>query len=90
VLLLDEPTRGIDVGARRAIYQQLFSLAAQGLAIIAVSSELEEIFGIADSILVMSEGRVTGKLTRAEFSEHAYMNLAAPPEPSEQAVGNLR
>jgi branched-chain amino acid transport system ATP-binding protein len=78
VLLLDEPTRGIDIGARRAIYQLLFSLARQGLSIIFVSSELDEVMGIADRALVMSEGRVTGELEREDFSEHAFMTLASP------------
>jgi ribose transport system ATP-binding protein len=78
VLLLDEPTRGIDIGARRAIYQLLFSLARQGLAILFVSSELDEVMGIADRALVMSEGRMMGELERKDFSEHAFMHLASP------------
>lgn len=78
VLLLDEPTRGIDIGARRAIYQLLFSLARNGLTILFVSSELDEVMGIADRALVMSEGRITGELERKDFSEHAFMTLASP------------
>jgi ribose transport system ATP-binding protein len=78
VLLLDEPTRGIDIGARRAIYGLLFSLARQGMTIIFVSSELEEVMGIADKAYVMSEGRVTGLLSRKDFSEHAFLSLASP------------
>lgn len=77
VLLLDEPTRGVDVGARREIYSLLFSLAARGMGILFVSSELEEVLGIADRIVVMSEGSVTGTLVRNNFSEHAVMTLAA-------------
>jgi ribose transport system ATP-binding protein len=77
VLLLDEPTRGVDVGARREIYSILFDLAAQGLAILFVSSELEEVLGIADRALVMSEGRITGELPRAQLSEHSIMALAS-------------
>lgn len=77
VLLLDEPTRGVDVGARREIYSILFDLAAQGLAILFVSSELEEVLGIADRVLVMSEGCITGDLARAELSEHSIMALAS-------------
>lgn len=80
VLLLDEPTRGIDIGARRAIYQLLFSLAQHGLAIVFVSSELEEVMGIADRALVMSDGRITGILERKDFSEHALMHLASPDQ----------
>ncbi len=77
ILLLDEPTRGVDVGARRELYQILFSLAAKGLSIVVVSSELEEILGISDRVVVMCEGEVSGELARSEFSEHAVMSLAA-------------
>jgi len=87
VLLLDEPTRGIDIGARRAIYQLLFSLAQQGLAIIFVSSELEEVMGVADKALVMSEGAITGTLKRKDFSERAFMLLASSqPEGSDKST----
>jgi ribose transport system ATP-binding protein len=78
VLLLDEPTRGVDVGARRELYAILFSLASRGLALIVVSSELEEVLGISDRVLVMCDGAITGELPRDEFSEHAVMGLAAP------------
>lgn len=77
VLLLDEPTRGVDVGARREIYSILFQLAAQGMAILFVSSELEEVLGIADRVLAMSDGEITGELSREEASEHAIMSLAS-------------
>jgi ribose transport system ATP-binding protein len=77
VLLLDEPTRGVDVGARREIYSILFQLAEQGMAILFVSSELEEILGIADRVLVMSDGEIKGQLSRAEASEHTIMSLAS-------------
>jgi ribose transport system ATP-binding protein len=77
LLLLDEPTRGIDVNARKSIYKLLLSLAEQGLAILFVSSELEEVMGISDRILVMNEGVVTGELLRPNFSEQAIMALAA-------------
>jgi len=78
ILLLDEPTRGVDVGARRELYVILFSLAARGMALIVVSSELEEVLGISDRVLVMCEGAITGELSRDDFSEHAVMSLAAP------------
>lgn len=78
VLLLDEPTRGVDVGARRELYAILFSLAAEGLAIVVVSSELEEVLGISDRVVIMCEGAITGELARSDFSEHAVMSLAAP------------
>ena len=78
VLLLDEPTRGIDVGAKQEIYALVRALAAEGLAIAMVSSELPELLLLADRIMVMSEGRCTGFLDRAEASEEAIMHLAAP------------
>jgi ribose transport system ATP-binding protein len=78
VLLLDEPTRGIDVGAKEEIYELVFRLAREGLAIMVVSSELPELLLLADRILVMSEGRQAGVLSREEASEEAIMHLAAP------------
>jgi ribose transport system ATP-binding protein len=83
VLLLDEPTRGIDVGAKEEIYALMESLAESGVAIFFVSSELEEIMGMSDRVLVMHEGRLGGQLLRAELSEQAIMSLAtgATPRP---------
>jgi ribose transport system ATP-binding protein len=77
VLLLDEPTRGIDVGAKQEIYELIFGLAGQGLAIVLVSSELPELLLLADRILVVSEGRPRGMLSRDTASEEAIMRLAA-------------
>lgn len=77
ILLLDEPTRGVDVGARREIYSLLFKLAEQGMAILFVSSELEEVIGISDRVLVMSDGEIRGELPRASLSEHAIISLAS-------------
>jgi len=76
VLLLDEPTRGIDVGAKQEIYQLMEELAANGMAILFVSSELEEILGMSDRVLVMREGCISGELAREELSEEAIMHLA--------------
>jgi ribose transport system ATP-binding protein len=76
VLIVDEPTRGIDVGAKAEIYRLLRQLADTGVAIIAVSSDLEEILNISDRIAVMYEGMITGILSRDQFSEEAVMNLA--------------
>lgn len=76
VLLLDEPTRGIDVGARHEIYSLMEELARQGIAILFVSSEMEEILGMSDRALVMHEGRITGELQRDQLSEEAVMQLA--------------
>jgi ribose transport system ATP-binding protein len=76
VLLLDEPTRGIDVGARAEIYDRLHALAAAGLAVLFVSSELEEVLSLADRVLVMHEGRIAGCLPRALMTEAAIIALA--------------
>ncbi len=76
VLLLDEPTRGIDIGAKQEIYSLMEELAEQGVAILFVSSEMEEILGMSDRTLVMHEGRITGELQRNELSEEAVMQLA--------------
>ncbi|MFK7778738.1 MAG: sugar ABC transporter ATP-binding protein [Gimesia sp.] len=76
VLLLDEPTRGVDVGAKEEIYHLMVELAAKGMAILFVSSDLEEILGISDRVLVMHEGQLTGELSREEMSEKAIMQLA--------------
>jgi ribose transport system ATP-binding protein len=76
ILLLDEPTRGIDVGAKQEIYQLMEKLAREGMAILFVSSEMEEILRMPDRALVMHEGRITGELKRSELSEEAIMHLA--------------
>ena len=76
VLIFDEPTRGIDVGAKSEIYSLIRDLAAQGVSLIVISSEMEEVLGISDRIAVMHEGKITGILSRPEFSEEAVMRLA--------------
>ena len=76
LLMLDEPTRGIDVGAKREIYRLMEKLAGDGMAILFVSSEMEEVLGMADRALVMHEGRIAGELARNELSEQAIMQLA--------------
>ena len=76
ILLLDEPTRGIDVGAKQEIYQLMEKLAKEGLAVLFVSSEMEEIMGMSDRTIVMHEGRITGELQRSELSEESIMQLA--------------
>jgi ribose transport system ATP-binding protein len=80
VLIFDEPTRGIDVGAKAEIYELIRNLAAKGVAVIVISSEMEEVLGISDRIAVMHEGRLTGILERAHFSEEAVMRLATGTE----------
>jgi len=76
VLFLDEPTRGIDVGAKQEIYAQINRLAESGLAIVLISSELPEVLGLSDRIIVLHEGRVTGEFTRAEATPEAVMSCA--------------
>ena len=76
VLVLDEPTKGVDVGAKAAIYEIMGELAQQGYAIIMISSEMPEILGMCDRIVVMCEGRVTGELSRAEATQEKILELA--------------
>ena len=76
ILFLDEPTRGIDIGAKREIYALMEDLAKQGVAILFVSSELEEVIGMSDRALVMHEGRLAGALKREELGEESIMRLA--------------
>jgi ribose transport system ATP-binding protein len=78
VLLLDEPTRGIDVGAKQEIYQLILGLAAEGLGIVIGSSEMPELLLLSDRVLVMCEGRQTGILSRGEATQEAVMRLATP------------
>src|SRR6266446_1320767 len=80
VLIFDEPTRGIDVGAKSEIYTLIRKLAGEGVSVIAISSEMEEVLGISDRIAVMHEGRITGILNRDQFSEEAVMRLATGGE----------
>lgn len=76
ILLLDEPTRGVDVGAKAEIYKIINELATSGLSIVVVSSEMTELLGISDRILVMHEGHLSGELNMDEASEEAIMKLA--------------
>ena len=74
VLILDEPTRGIDVGAKYEIYGIINDLAAQGKAVIVISSELPELLGLADRIYAISEGRITGEVDRADATQERLMH----------------
>ncbi len=76
ILIMDEPTRGIDVGAKAEIYELMNELAAQGMAIVMISSELPEIINISDRVVVMREGRISGRLEKAELSQEAIMQYA--------------
>jgi ribose transport system ATP-binding protein len=75
-IVLDEPTRGIDVGSKNDIYALLRALADAGVAVLMISSDMEEVIGVCDRIAVMHEGRVSGLLERPEFSEHNVLRLA--------------
>ncbi len=76
VLILDEPTRGIDVGAKSEIYALMDQLAGQGVGILMISSDLEEILGMSDRVVVLHEGQVAGELPRNDLREEAIMHLA--------------
>ncbi|MBB3659862.1 L-arabinose transport system ATP-binding protein [Rhizobium sp. BK650] len=78
VLVIDEPTRGIDVGAKSEIYEILYELAAGGMAIVVISSELPEVMGISDRIIVMCQGRVVANVARADFDERSILTAALP------------
>src|SRR5947209_1976620 len=77
ILIIDEPTRGIDVGAKAEIHAMLRGLADEGKAVIVISSDLPEVLAISDRILVMREGRIAGELTGPEASEESIMRYAA-------------
>ncbi|MFB7587103.1 sugar ABC transporter ATP-binding protein [Streptomyces sp. NPDC056169] len=76
ILILDEPTRGIDVGAKAEIYQIIADLAAEGVALLVISSELPELLGLSDRVVVMQNGRITGELDRGEATEESVLQLA--------------
>ena len=82
VLILDEPTRGVDVATKVEIYQIIRTLADQGMAILLISSEMPEILGMSDRILVMREGRLAGELTRDQATEENLLALAAVANPT--------
>ncbi|CAH2912671.1 MAG: L-arabinose ABC transporter, ATP-binding protein AraG [uncultured Paraburkholderia sp.] len=78
VVILDEPTRGIDVGAKHEIYNVIYQLAERGCAIVMISSELPEVLGVSDRIVVMRQGRISGELARKDATEQAVLSLALP------------
>lgn len=82
VIIFDEPTRGIDVGAKSEIYALMDQLAQQGTAILMISSDMEEVLGMSDRVLVLHQGRLAGELSRAELSQEALMRLATGGVPS--------
>jgi len=80
LLILDEPTRGVDVGAKADIYDLIEGAAENGVAVIVVSSELDELFGLADRIAVLRKGRIEAVLDRSEFSKEVIMRSATGVE----------
>ncbi|AWC25859.1 MULTISPECIES: L-arabinose ABC transporter ATP-binding protein AraG [Aminobacter] len=88
VLIIDEPTRGIDVGAKSEIYEILYRLAEDGMAIVVVSSELPEVMGICDRILVMCGGRISAHIDREQFSERAILAAALPDKKTPDAIAS--
>lgn len=75
-LIVDEPTRGIDVGTKSEVHRLISELAGRGIAILMISSELPEVLGMADRVLVMHEGRITAELTREEATPETVMHAA--------------
>jgi D-xylose transport system ATP-binding protein len=84
ILFLDEPTRGIDVGAKQEIYTEINKLAQSGLAIVLVSSELPEVLGMSDRVIVLSEGKPTGEFTRSEATPEKVMAAATGQDTTDQ------
>ena len=76
VLIMDEPTRGIDIGAKYEIYQIMINLAKQGKGIIMISSEMPELIGMSDRIIVMCNGEITGEVSESEATQENIMSLA--------------
>jgi ribose transport system ATP-binding protein len=77
ILIFDEPTRGIDVGAKQEIYKLMCELANNGIAIIMISSDMEELLGMSDRIIVLSEGEMAGEVKREQFSQDYILDLAS-------------
>ena len=91
ILILDEPTRGIDIGVKAEFYDMIGELAAAGRAILLISSELPELLALCDRVLVMSEGRLTADIPRAEATQEAIMHAAVPRDrPGGRGVNRAR
>ncbi len=88
LIIFDEPTRGIDVGAKSEIYALMRNLAEVGVAILMISSDMEEVIGVSDRIAVMHEGRISGTLERSRFSEHNVLTLAVGNPGKEELVAH--
>ena len=92
MLIVDEPTRGVDVGAKAQIYAILRDLAAAGAAIVMISSEMPELIGVSDRIVVLHEGRVAGEVSGEDMTEDNVMRLASgiPAAPGAADAGGAR
>ena len=76
IIIIDEPTRGIDIGTKQQIYEFIHALSAQGKSIIVISSEMQEVIGLADRVLVMRTGRIAGEVSGADMTEDKIVRLA--------------
>ena len=76
-MIFDEPTRGIDVGAKQEIYTLINTLVEQGKAVLMISSEMEELMGMSDRIIILAEGSVSGELRKEEFKQETIMKYAS-------------
>ncbi|TIY02095.1 MAG: sugar ABC transporter ATP-binding protein, partial [Mesorhizobium sp.] len=81
VMILDEPTRGIDIGAKAEIYGLMRALADAGVAVLMISSDMEEVIGVSDRIAVMHEGQISGILDKEQFSQENVLLLAVGKQP---------
>lgn len=76
-MIFDEPTRGIDVGAKYEVYTLINQIAARGAAVVVISSEMNEVIGMSDRIIVMAEGKITGELNRKDATQNKILTLAS-------------
>jgi ribose transport system ATP-binding protein len=92
VIIFDEPTRGIDIGAKSEIYRLMRTLANAGVAVLMISSDMEEVIGVSDRVAVMHQGRISGILPRAQCSEENILQLAVGNRMAEHAnrAGNIQ
>ncbi|WP_429198960.1 ATP-binding cassette domain-containing protein [Luteibacter sp. W1I16] len=88
VLIVDEPTRGIDVGAKNEIYNVLYELAARGVAVVMISSELPEVLGVSDRVVTMCRGRITAQFDRASANEQNVLAAALPESAGSTPIRN--
>ena len=86
ILIMDEPTRGIDIGAKAEVHGLMHQLAADGVAILMISSELPEILGMSDRILVMRRGRIAGEVARGVATQESIMALATGVSTEEETA----